>query len=363
MSRRRVYVGTYTNSGAGGIHLLEFDQASGRFESGPVLATAAEHPSFLALHPNGRVLYAVNELKTFRGAPAGAVSAFEIDEANGQLALLNQQPSGGTDPCHLAVDSSGRNLLVANYTSGTLALLRLSADGSLRPPAIIRRRTGAGPIAGRQDGPHAHMVLLDAAERFALWTDLGTDRVVVDRFDGDAGTLQPNQPDSVGVEPGAGPRHVAWHPSGRVLYLLNELSATVVAFTFDGIRGVLHPFQRLPARSDASSGENTAAGLAVSPDGRFVYASNRGDNDIAVFGVDAATLGLSAVGRVPAGGRVPRHIAIDPSGQWLIASNQASSALVVFRLDPETGLPTVTGETLAVPEPVCVLFAGERRTA
>lgn len=363
MGRVRIYIGTYTTGGSRGIYAAEFDASSGRFDSGPTLAAHTEQPSFITLHPNGRILYAANELKAFRGAPTGAVTAFDLDAATGRLSLLNQQPSEGIDPCHLAVDSAGRHLLVANYTSGTLALLPLSADGRLQRATVVRRRAGSGPVLDRQDGPHAHMVLLDASERFAIWTDLGTDRVVVDRFDGAAGTLEPNDPDGVGVDPGAGPRHLAWHPSGRAVYLLNELSATVVAFRFDDVRGILRPFQSLPARSAGSSGENTSAEIAVSADGRFVYASNRGDDDIAVFAIDASTLGLSPLGRVPAGGRTPRHFAIDQSGRWLVAANQASNSLAVFRLDPETGFPAATGESLAVPEPVCLLFAPEPRMA
>jgi 6-phosphogluconolactonase len=352
----RAYVGTYTGGESRGIYLLEFDSNSGRFLSDPVLAGETEHPSFLAFHPSGRFLYGVNELKTFEGRPTGAVSAFGIDAATGRLLFLNQQPSEGTDPCHLAVDAAGRNLIVANYSSGTVAVLPLSRDGHLQRASSVRHGLGSGPVRDRQEGPHAHMVLLDEAERFVLWADLGTDRILVDRYDAAAGTLEPNAPDGVGVEPGSGPRHLAWHPSRRAVYLLNELSSTVSAFRFDAARGTLHEFQTVPARAGASHGETIAAEIAVSPGGRFLYASNRGDDDIAVWAIDGATLGLTPAGRVGAGGHGPRSFAIDPSGRWLVAANQASDSIVVFRLDPETGVPAAAGSTVMVPAPVCVLF-------
>jgi len=352
----RAYVGTYTGGESRGIYLLEFDSNSGRFLSDPVLAGETEHPSFLAFHPSGRFLYGVNELKTFEGRPTGAVSAFGIDAATGRLLFLNQQPSEGTDPCHLAVDAAGRNLIVANYSSGTVAVLPLTGDGRLQRASSVRHGSGSGPVRDRQEGPHAHMVLLDEAERFVLWADLGTDRILVDRYDAAAGTLEPNAPDGVGVEPGSGPRHLAWHPSRRAVYLLNELSSTVSAFRFDAARGTLHEFQTVPARAGASHGETIAAEIAVSPGGRFLYASNRGDDDIAVWAIDGATLGLTPAGRVGAGGHGPRSFAIDPSGRWLVAANQASDSIVVFRLDPETGVPAAAGSTVMVPAPVCVLF-------
>jgi 6-phosphogluconolactonase len=355
--RIRVYVRTYTDGASRGIYLLEFDASSGKWTSEPVLAAASENPSFLALHPSGRYLYAVNELRSFQGKATGAVSAFTVDAATGRLTLLDQQPSEGTDPCHLVVDAGGRNVLVANYTSGTVAVLPLSTDGRLRPASGVRRVAGSGPDTARQAGPHAHMVALDGSERYVLWADLGADRVRVDRFDRTAGRLEANDPDSVGIQPGSGPRHLAWHPSRRTLYLLNELKSDVSALRFDGGRGVLEIFQTVPARAAGAAGRSSAAEIAVSPDGRFLYTSNRGDDNIAVFAIDGASQGLTAAGHVPTGGRTPRSFAIDPSGRWLIAANQDSDSLVVFRLDPATGLPAAIGPPLAVPKPVCVLFA------
>jgi 6-phosphogluconolactonase len=353
----RVYIGTYTTGGSRGIQLLEFDPASGCFASGPALAVETENPSFLAFGPTGRFLYAVNELQSFHGAPTGAVTSFAVEAASGRLERVNQVASEGTDPCHLVVDGTGRNLLVANYTSGTAAVLPLDADGRLRPASTVRRRTGSGPVRGRQDAPHVHMIVLDGAQRFVLWTDLGTDRIMVDRFDSVAGRLEPNDPDGVGIDAGSGPRHVAWHPSGRAIYLLNELSSTVTALHFDPACGALDVFQTISARRAGAKGESIAAELAVSSDARFLYASNRGDDDIAVFAIGGTTLDLALVGHVPSGGFGPRSFAIDPTGRWLVAANQGSSSLVVFAVDPVTGLPAEFGPHVAVPDPVCVLFA------
>jgi 6-phosphogluconolactonase len=353
----RVYVGTYTSGSGRGIYVLDLDASSGAWTGAPVLAGASENPSFLAVHPSGRFLYACNELGTFQGRSTGSVSAFAVDPATGGLTLLNQQPSEGEHPCHLVVDGRGQHVLVVTYSSGTAAVLPLAADGRLRPATSVRRRTGSGPVSSRQDAPHAHMIVLDGSGRFAVWTDLGTDRVLVDRFDAATGQLEPNDPDGVAIQPGSGPRHLAWHPGGATAYLLNELSSTVSSLRFDPGRGALEVFQTLPARAAGAVGDNTAAEIVVSPDGRFLYASNRGDDDIAIFAIDATSLGLAPVGHVPAGGRTPRSIAIDPSGRWLIAANQGSSSLVVFRLDPDTGLATTTGPALTVPDPVCVIFA------
>jgi 6-phosphogluconolactonase len=352
----RVYVGTYTRGTSRGIYVVGFDPSSGAWTSAPALAGLSENPSFLALHPSGRFLYAVNEVADFKGTRTGAVSAFAVDQATGRLTLVNQQPSEGANPCHITIDAAGRNALVANYTTGTVAVLPIARDGSLGPASAVRRRSGSGPVRARQEGPHAHQIVLDASGRFAIWTDLGTDRVLVDRYTAGAGTLEPNEPDGVGIQPGSGPRHLAWHPAGRVLYLLNELSSTVSALRFDASRGALEVFQTVPARSAGASGQNTAAEIAVSPDGRFLYTSNRGDDDLAVFAIDGATSGLTPVAHVPTGGRTPRNFAIDASGRWLVVANQGSSSIVVFRLDPATGVPAQAGPSVSVPEPVCILF-------
>lgn len=350
----RVFVGTYTGAESRGIYTLELDASTGAVVAGPALAAPSKNPSFLALHPNGRVLYAVNEVADFQGARTGAVSAFAVDPTTGGLTPLNQQPSGGADPCHLAVDAEGRNVVVANYTSGSVAVLPVASDGSLRPASSVRQLAGSGPDKVRQAGPHAHGVFFDPSRKFLLTADLGSDRIVVERYDPATGTSEPSRGGGVALEPGSGPRHLAWHPDGRALYVLSELFSTVSAFHWNAASGSLSSFQRISSRPSGYAGTNTAAEIAVSPDGRFVYASNRGDDALTVFSAGAGG-GLAFAGRVPTGGRTPRHFAIDPSGRWLIAANQGSSSVVVFRLDAATGVPAPVGAPIAVPEPVCVL--------
>jgi 6-phosphogluconolactonase len=351
-----VYVGTYTDGGSRGIYRFELDLSSGA-ASEPVLAGESENPSFLAVHPNGRVLYAVNEVASFGGARTGAVSAFAIDPANGRLTRLDQQPSGGADPCYLAVDRAGRNVLVANYTAGTVAVLPLAADGRLRPASTVHQQAGTGPNRARQEGPHAHEIVLDASEAFAFAVDLGADRIFVYRYGVASGTLEPNDPNATVLEPGSGPRHLAWHPSGNIAYVINELGSTVTAFRYDAGRGTLDGFQTVTTLPAGFSGANKAAEVGVSPDGRFLYASNRGDDSLAVFSIDAASGTLAASGRVPTGGRAPRHFVIDASGRLLLVANEASDSITFFRLDPATGRPSPVGRPLAVSKPVCVLLA------
>jgi 6-phosphogluconolactonase len=355
--RLPLYVGTYTDAGSPGIYRSELDTGAGTL-SEPILVGEAANPSFLALHPSGRVLYAVNELADYGGARTGAVSAFAIDAATGALTPLGQQPSGGANPCHIAVDRAGRHVLVANYTGGSVAVLPLAADGRLLPASAFLQLTGSGPNLQRQEGPHAHQIVLDPAERFALVADLGTDRILVYRFDPARGTLEPNDPPAVALAPGSGPRHLAWHPSGLYLYALSEMASTVTVLRWDAVRGALAALQTVTTLPSGFAGTNTAAEIAVSGDGRFLYASNRGDDSLAVFTVEPAAGTLAAAGRVAAGGRAPRHFTFDPSGRWLLVALQGSDSLQMFRVDPASGLPSPSGRPLAVSRPVCVVFAG-----
>ena len=351
----RVFVGTYTGAGSRGIYTFELDASTGAVVDGPALAAPSKNPSFLALHPSGRFLYAVNEVADFQGRRTGGVSAFAVDRGSGALSLLDQQPSEGADPCHLSVDAEGRNVVVANYTDGSVAVLPLDAGGRLGPAVRVRRLSGSGPNASRQQSPHAHGVFFDPSKKFLLTADLGSDRILVERFEPAARTSEPGETFGVALEPGSGPRHLAWHPSGKTLYVLSELFSTVSAFHWDAPSGFLSSFQKISALPDGYSGDNKAAEIAAAPGGRFLYVSNRGDDALTVFSVDAAGK-LAFAGRVPTGGRSPRSFALDRSGRWLVAANQGSGSVVVFRIDPETGLAARVGEPVAVSEPVCVLF-------
>jgi 6-phosphogluconolactonase len=353
-----VYVGTYTDGTSKGIYRFSLDPESGK-ASAPVLAGEAKNPSFLALHPSGRFLYAVSEVDEFGGAKTGSVVAFAVDPKSGDLTKLNEVASEGGAPCHLVVDKAGRNVLVANYGGGTVAVLPVGADGRLEKASSVRTHEGKGPNAQRQDKPHAHGIYLDAAERFALAPDLGADRVFVYGYDAAKHALTPH---GAGVlEPGSGPRHLSFHPSGRYAYVINELRSTVSAFGYDATKGELSPLQTLSALPDGFKGTSYTAEIEVAPDGRFVYGSNRGDDSLAVFQVDAASGRLTAVGHVPLGGSWPRHFKLDPSGRVLIAAHQRGNTIGFFRLDPKTGQPSPLGATLAVDKPVCVLPVPPRR--
>jgi 6-phosphogluconolactonase len=347
-----VYVGTYTDGTSRGIYRTVLDLETGTATT-PVLAGEAKNPSFLALHPSGRFLYAVSEVDDFGGAKSGAVLAFAVDAATGDLKLLNQQPSQGGAPCHLVVDKTGKNVLVANYSGGNVALLRIAADGRLEPPSVVRAHEGSGPNTARQQKPHAHGIYLDAAERFAFAPDLGADRVFVYRFDGQKGTLEPH---GAGVlPPGSGPRHLAFHPSGRYAYVINELTSTVTVFAYDAAKGELAPIETVTSLPEGFQGTSYTAELEVSRDGRFLYGSNRGHDSLVAYRIDPASGRLTLAGHVPVGGSWPRHFTIEATGRLLLAAHQRGGTLAFFRLDPQSGLPAPIGKTVAVDKPACLL--------
>jgi 6-phosphogluconolactonase len=352
-----VYVGTYTDGTSRGIYRLAFDPATGAMTE-PVLAVETKNPSFLALHPSGRFLYAAGEVSSFEGAKTGMVSAFAIDPKTGDLTLLNQQASGGPGTCHLVVDKTGRNLLVANYGGGTVAALPIEADGRLKTASSVRAHEGSGPNKGRQEKPHAHGIYLDAAEHFALSPDLGADRIFVYRFDAAKGTLEPHG--AAPLAPGSGPRHLAFHPSGKYVYVINELLSTVTVLSYDAEKGELATLQTTSTLPAGFPGTSWTAEVAVSPDGRFVYGSNRGDDSLAVFAVDARTGRLTSAGFAPVGGKTPRHFTIDPTGGFILAAHQGSGTIAVLRLDPATGMPSLQGSPVKVDKPVCLLPAPKR---
>jgi 6-phosphogluconolactonase len=287
------------------------------------------------------------------GAKSGGVLAFAVDAKTGDLKLLNQQPSQGAAPCHLVVDKSGKNVLVANYSGGNVALFRIAADGRLEPASVVRAHAGSGPNAARQKGPHAHGIYLDAAERYAFAPDLGADRVFVYRFDAQNGTLEPHG--AAAIEPGSGPRHLAFHPSGRFAYVINELTSTITALGYDAAKGELRTLETVKALPEAFQGTSYTAEIEVSKDGRFLYGSNRGHDSLVVFRVDPASGRLTLAGHVPVGGSWPRHFAIDASGRVLLAGHQRGGTLAFFKLDPQSGLPAPLGASLAVDRPACLL--------
>jgi 6-phosphogluconolactonase len=348
----RLYVGTYTGQSKG-IYTLKLDMESGAL-SGPEVAAETANPSFLAMAPTGRFLYAVNEIGNFGGKNTGAVSAFAVAPETGKLTLLAQQPSGGAAPCHVVTD--GRNVVVANYGSGTVEVLPVAANGGLGAPTQMVQHQGSGPNRGRQEGPHAHGVGFDPTGKVLLAADLGIDKVVAYGYDAATGRLAADPARAAQAEAGAGPRHFAFHPGGRFLYVINELNSTVAVYAYDAAKGAtaVQSVSTLPA---GTGGGNAPAEIAVHPSGKFVYASNRGHNSLAIFAVDAATVKLSLVDNEPTQGAGPRHFAIDPSGTFLVAANQDSGNLVVFRIDPATGKLKGCGYKVEVPAAVCIVFA------
>jgi 6-phosphogluconolactonase len=350
-----LYVGTYTGgrTPSEGIYLLEMDPQSGRVVNQGAVAKLT-NPSFLAIHPGGKFIYAVNEVGDFQGKGTGAVSALAIDPASGGLRLLNQQSSVGNGPCHLTVDRTGRNVLVANYGSGSVGCLPIGPDGTLAPASSAIQHEGKGADPGRQQGPHAHSINLDAANRFAFAADLGLDKVLIYRFDADRGTLTPSDPPSAAVAPASGPRHFAFRPDGKFAYVINEMANTLTAFAYDAEKGALDTIQTISTLPDDFKGTSYTAEVQVHPSGKFVYGSNRGHDSIAIFRVDPESGKLTAAGHQKTLGKNPRNFVLDPSGTFLLAENQDSDSIVVFRIDPETGGLTQVGEPITVPMPVCI---------
>jgi 6-phosphogluconolactonase len=357
VSDRLVYFGTYTSEKSKGVYVSRLDMASGAL-SAPELAAATANPSYLAVHPTFNFLYAANEVGTFSGKEAGSVSAFAIDRATGQLAALNQESSVGRGPVYLVVDKTGRNVLVSNYGGGSVAVLPIGQDGALKPASAFIQHTGSSVNPQRQRGPRAHSINLDPGNRFAYAADLGLDKVLIYRFDADKGSLTPNDPPFAAVQPGAGPRHFAFHPHGRFAYVINEIDVTLTAFRSDPERGGLAALQTvstLPAGQTVVTGFSTAD-VQVHPSGRFLYGSNRGHDSIVVFAIDEKSGRLSYVENESTQGSTPRGFGIDPSGTYLLVANQRSDSVVVFRIDQQTGGLTPTGHKIELGSPVCVKF-------
>jgi 6-phosphogluconolactonase len=350
-----VYIGAYTTKLSKGIYAFRFQAATGQLT--PLgLAAETSNPSFLAVHPNHRFLYAVSEISSFEGQKSGAVSAFAIDSSTGRLTLLNRVASRGSGPAFVTVDKTGKSVLVANYNSGSVALLPLKEDGSLGEASAFIQHSGSSVDPKRQQGPHAHSVNVSPDNRFAIVADLGLDQVLVYRLDPIKASLVPNEPPFAKVNPGSGPRHFAFHPSGKFAYVINEMASTVTAFAYDAPRGAFKELQTISTLPKDFSGSNSTAEVQVHPSGKFLYGSNRGHDSITVFAIAPRKGTLTPLEQVPTQGKSPRNFGIDPTGSYLIAANQGSDNLVVFRINSKTGRLTPTGQTFQVGAPVCVKF-------
>jgi 6-phosphogluconolactonase len=355
-----VYVGTYTNKTASkGIYAYLFDPVIGKLNALGV-AAESEDPSFLAVHPSGKYLYAVNEIDHFGGQKSGAVSSFAIDSKSGKLTLLNQASTQGAGPCYISLDKTGKFALVANYDGGSIAVFPIREDGSLASASAFVQHSGSSVDKERQEGPHAHWIGTSPDNRFALAADLGLDEILVYRFNSAKGTLAPDTPPFAKLNPGAGPRHLAFHPNGKFAYVLTEMGSSVTAFAYKASKGSLSPLQTVSTLSILRkdyTGVKEAAEIAVHPNGKFLYASNRaGIDSISTFSIDPVNGTLKLKDEYPTMGKTPRNFAIDPTGKFLLAANQESNNIVIFRIDSTTGALSPTGEITEVPAPVCITF-------
>jgi len=348
-----MYVGTYTKAPSKGIYAYRFEGATGKATpmGAAGLAAETENPSFLAVHPNQRFLYAVNELA------GGTISAFAIDRNTGTLTLLNRVSTRGADPCHLSLDRTGKWLFVANYTGGSVAAFPVRDDGTLGEASAFFQHEGKSVNAARQSGPHAHETVVSPDNKFVLAVDLGLDKVFTYRLDPARGGLAP-EPQFTAIAAGSGPRHLAFRPDGKFAYVVNEMLASVTAFRYDAGRGTLAELQTISALQlgRTITKDDSGAEIATHPGGKFLYASIRGYDSIATFRIDAEKGTLTSVHRMPTG-KTPRGFAIDPSGRFLVVGNQNAGTLDVFRIDQRTGEPSSTGTVIQVGSPVSVVFS------
>ena len=348
-----VYFGTHASGPGIGFSLARFNTDTGALTK-PAFLIEDQMPAYFVIHPNGRLLYTCNSTNTLHGE--GWISAYLINPKTGQLTLLNRQPSGGANPSYISLDMTLRYALVANYQGGNVAVFPINANGTLGPRTGFDQHTGHSINPDRQTQPYAHSVIVSPNNHYALCADLGTDRLYVYRFDEQNGTITPNKPPFVAVKPGSGPRHVIFHGSGRWVYLINELSSTISAFIWEQANGTLTDLQTISTLPPGYAGANTAAEIMIHPNGRFLYASNRGHDSLAVFSIESTTGKLTLVEHVPSRGHMPRNFSFDPTGGWILCTNHDSNNAVVFRVDPITGKLTPIGTPVEVPMPFCERF-------
>jgi 6-phosphogluconolactonase len=361
-----MYVGTYTGPDSKGIYAYRFDAATGQATPLGLVAETA-NPSFLAIDPTQRFLYAANEVSNYQDQKnegqkggqkdrqkTGAISVFAIDRKTGKLTLLNQVSSHGAGPCYVSLDQTGKYVLAANYDGGSVAVFPVLKDGRLGEASAVAEHTRptVDPL-----GAEPHQIDLSGDNRFAIASYLGMDRLLVYRFDPAKGTLAANDPPFAQLHPGARPRHFAFHPNHKVLYVLEEAASKIDGFFYDAANGTLRQIATVSTLPEDFKGDNTTAEIKVNPDGKFLYSSNRGHDSIAVFAIDPASGLPRFLEAVPTGGKKPRNFEIAPGGSYLVAANQNSNNIVIFKIDPDTGHLTPTGQVLEVPSPACIKFA------
>ena len=352
MTTQLFYVGTYTRDGSEGIYLCQLDVETGAMEQ--VASYATSNPSFVTLQPEQRYLYTVNEDMTFEGHNGGGLSAYALDANSGELTFLNHQPTHGGAPCHVSLDDAGQFALVANYMGGNVSIFPIEADGRLAPASDTIQHVGSSVNPERQQEPHAHSVNLDPAQKYAFVADLGLDKMMIYRIDRENGKLVEHTQRQ--IHAGAGPRHFAFHPNGRLAYLINELDSTITAFTYDAEAGTLSEIQVVPTLPDDFEGRSTCADIHILSSGDFLYGSNRGHDSLVIYAIDQDSGQLSHVGHQSTGGQNPRNFGFTPDETLLLAANQNSHNIISFYINQQTGTLTPTGHKVEVPWPVCIHF-------
>lgn len=350
-----VYFGSHRSGRGIGFSLARFNTETGVLTNPEFLLEAAA-PAFFVIHPDGKHLYTSNSIDIYEGKQEGTITSYEIDPATAKLKLLNVKPAGGSDPSYISLDKTGKFALDANYRGGNICVYAILPDGSFGERTAFVQHTGSSIHPQRQTRPYAHAIITDPGNRFALVPDLGVDKVFIYRFDEKTGSLTPNDPPHAAVKPGSGPRHVRFHPNGKWVYVINEIGSTVNVFEWYGQKGSLTETQSVSTLPADFAGTSTCAELEVHPHGKFVYATNRGHDSVAVFSIDQASGKLSPIQHIPSAGRTPRNFAFDPTAKWIVLTNHGSDNAVVFAVDPETGRLSQKGDPISVPYPFCQRF-------
>ena len=350
-----MYIGTYTSGKSQGIYAFEMDSYTGGLK---LIDTteSLENPSYQVIDTNFEYLYTVMETEIYDGEKGGAVGAFRIDKQTGLLKFINSQLTKGRAPCHVCINRAGTYLFAANYSEGTVSVFPICKDGSISPASCVLEHKGTGPNKGRQEKAHAHYVSLTPDEKFLCAVDLGIDKIIVYDFDSKTGKLYLSKHPEVIIRPGSGPRHMVFHQSGRFAYLINELSSDIVALEYSSEQGIFTELQYISSLPSGYNGISYCSAIHISPDGQFLYGSNRGHDSIAIFKINNNTGKLELVSIIPTGGSYPRDFGIDPSGKFLYAANQNSDTIVTFKISSETGIIEPTSSIINVPSPVCVKF-------
>jgi 6-phosphogluconolactonase len=346
-----LYVGTYTSGKSEGIYVYRLNTVTSELAYSKTVKDVVD-PSYLTIDRKRRFLYAVNEVSQFNGKPSGALTSFAIDRTSGELSRINQKASEGGSPCYVTLDGNERFALVANYEAGNISVLPIKRDGSVDDTVSVMQHEGSSVNRDRQQGPHAHCVVVDKVNRYVFAVDLGIDKILGYKFNARTGKLTKHS--EISLKPGAGPRHFTFHRNNKQAYVINELDSTVTAFNYDASRGLLKDHQTISTLPGGFSGENSCADLHVSPNGKFLYGSNRGHDSIVVFAIDGRSGRLTYVENVSTGGKTPRNFTIDPTGRLLLAANQKSDSVVTFWIDARTGRVTPTGHIAEIPTPVCL---------